>query len=106
MDSVLGWDVVNKKLAENVVNEGEAVAWLGNARFINDEVEYITVDSLYNPTNGMPYWTPAPAQIEPGQPLADGLYILTAKDGKIWGVPFGTVCAVGSANNGNAQAAS
>lgn len=105
MDSVLGWDVVNKKLAENVVNEGEAVAWLGNARFINDEVEYITVDSLYNPTNGMPYWTPAPAQIEPGQPLADGLYILTAKDGKIWGVPFGTVCAVGSANNGNAQAA-
>ena len=98
MDSVLSWNVVDKKLAaENTVNETQAVAWIGNAQFINDKVDYITVDSLYNTTNGQPYWSPAPAQIEAGQPLADGLYILTSKKG-IWGIPYETVCkAAGNA---------
>ena len=100
MDSVLSWNVVDKKLAaENTVNETQAVAWIGNAQFINDKVDYITVDSLYNTTNGQPYWSPAPAQIEAGQPLADGLYILTSKKG-IWGIPYETVCeAAGDAVN-------
>ena len=104
MDSTLSWNVVDKKInATNVKNQGQAVAWLGNVQFVNDKAEYITVDSLKNPTNGTPYWSAAPAPIEAGEPLADGLYILTStKKGEgIWGYEFETICnaAGGRKNN-------
>ena len=99
MDSVLTIDPQTKKLDATQVKVGRPVAWLGGAQFIEDKPLYITVDEL-EATEGETYWTPAPAQIEAGQPLADGLYILTAKDGKIWGVPFKTVCKqAGDASN-------
>ncbi|MBR5296817.1 MAG: hypothetical protein IKU29_02995, partial [Parabacteroides sp.] len=91
MDSTLGWNVAQKKVAANVVSAGQPVAWLGNVQFVNDKAEYITVDDLTAPTNGKPYWSPAPAQIEAGEALADGLYILQSKKG-IWGYKFFTTC--------------
>ncbi|MBQ4162595.1 MAG: hypothetical protein IJD84_06890, partial [Parabacteroides sp.] len=92
MDSTLAWDVTNKKIDGNVVSAGQPVAWLGNVQFVNDKAEYITVDDLDAPTNGLPYWSPAPAQIEAGEPLANGLYILQSKKG-IWGYEFFTTCS-------------
>ena len=98
MDSTLAWDVTSKAIAGDTVALGQPVAWLGNVQFVNDKAEYITVDDLDAPTNGKPYWSPAPAQIEAGEPLANGLYILTSeKTNKIWGYEFLTTC---SANGG------
>ena len=102
MDSILNWNVAQKTWdGTNTEKAGHPVAWLGNVRFVNDEVEFITVDNLNNSTNGKAYRSDKPVQLEAGAPLASGLYNLISKEGKVWGVPFKTVC-----NGGNAEATS